>query len=162
MPVRSILLAALLFGAAPATAQQQAIESQMTPDEFKAAGLDKLSAEELSRLNAWLGRAIEGETTRAASEAREQAKESSRGFLNIGSGANEPIESRLTGQFSGFAKGRLYTLENGQVWRQIDDARLAGVRLDSPAMRLNQAVIGNAWYLRVEGYNTRAKVERVK
>src|SRR5690606_39757604 len=58
MPVRSFLFAALLFVAAPVAAQQPAIQAQMTPEEFKAAGLAKLSAEELARLNAWLGRTV--------------------------------------------------------------------------------------------------------
>ena len=39
MSVRSIFLAALLLVATPALAQQS-IQSQMTADEFKAAGLD--------------------------------------------------------------------------------------------------------------------------
>lgn len=159
MPVRSILFAALLFVAAPAAAQQ-AIESQMTPEEFKAAGLDKLSAEELGRLNAWLNRTIEDEAAKAATEAKDKVVEEHRGFATFGS--SEPIEARVAGEFRGFGKGRRYTLDNGHVWEQVDEARLTGVRLDSPSVRLNPSVIGNAWYLKVEGYNTRAKVVRIK
>lgn len=160
MPVRSILLAALLFVAAPAAAQQQAIESQMTPDEFKAAGLDKLSAEELSRLNAWLNRTIEDETAKATSDAKAKVVEEHRGFATFGS--SEPIDSRISGEFRGFATGREFTLDNGHVWKQVDDSKLSGVRLDNPAVRLNSSVMGNAWYMKVEGYNTRAKVVRIK
>ena len=160
MPVRSTLLAALLFVAAPAAAQQQAIENQMTPEEFKAAGLDKLSSGELARLNAWLNRTIEGETAKAATEAKEKVVEEHRGFATFGS--SEPIESRISGEFRGFGSGREYTLENGHVWQQVDHSKLSGVRLDSPAVQLNPSVMGNAWYMKVEGYNTRAKVVRVK
>src|SRR3546814_17501610 len=51
---------------------------------------------------------------------------------------------------------------NGQQWRQTDTASLAGVRVDNPAVRITPSIIGNTWYLRIDGYNTRAKVERVK
>ena len=159
MPVRSLVLATLLFLAAPAAAQQ-AIETQMTPEEFKAAGLDKLSAEELARLNAWLGRTIEDEAAKATSEAKAKVVEEHRGFATFGS--REAIETRITGEFRGFADGREYTLDNGHVWKQVDHAKLSGVRADNPAVRLDSSVMGNAWYLKVEGYNTRAKVVRVK
>jgi hypothetical protein len=68
----------------------------------------------------------------------------------------------MTGEFRGFGKGREFTLDNGQVWRQIDTATLVGAKLDSPEVRINPSQISNAWYLAVKGYNTRAKVERVK
>ena len=160
MSLRSILLAALVFAAAPALAQQQAIESQMTPEEFRAAGLDKLSADELARLNAWLGRTIEGETERAAATAKRRVEDENRGFFNFGS--SEPVVGRITGEFRGFARGREYTLDSGQVWRQVDAATLVGARLDNPQVRITPSRIGNAWYMAIEGYNTRAKVERIK
>lgn len=160
MPVRSILLAALLLAAAPVAAQQPSIQAQMTPEEFQAAGLDKLSADELARLDAWLNRTIEDETSKASTEAKAQVVKEHRGFAMFGS--NEPIESRITGEFRGFGNGREYTLDNGHVWRQVDQARLTGVRLDSPAVSLKPSILGNAWYMQVEGYNTSAKVMRIK
>lgn len=160
MPVRSLFFAALLLAAAPVLAQQQPIETSMTPEEFKAAGLDKLDATELERLNAWLGRAIEGETEKAAASARRKVEDENRGFLSFGS--SEPVTGRIAGEFRGFARGREYTLDNGQVWRQIDTASLAGVRRDDPTVRITPSVIGNAWYMTVEGYNTRATVKRIK
>lgn len=166
----SILLAfTLLLGCAfPAFAQtpaaQPPIEQAMTPEQFKAAGLDKLSAEELANLNAWLNRTIATETTKAAEQAAVQAKEmvetENRGFFHFGS--SEPIDAHIAGQFNGFRKGNTYTLDNGQQWRQTDTASLAGVRVENPAVKITPSLIGNTWYLRIEGYNTRAKVERVK
>lgn len=160
MPVRSIFLAALLFIAAPAAAQQQPIESQMTPEEFKASGLDKLDADELARLNAWLGRTISGETEKAAETARREVETRNRGFFSFGS--SEPIEARIAGEFRGFALGREYTLDNGHVWRQVDGARLVGARSENPAVKITPSLVGNNWYMAIEGYNTRAKVERIR
>lgn len=159
MSLRSILLVALL-ALAPAAAAQDAIEKQMTPEEFKAAGLDKLSADELARLNAWLNRTLDVETEKAAVAAKKKVEDDNRGFFNFGS--TEPIVSKITGEFRGFARGREYTLENGQVWKQIDDASLAGARMSAPEVRITPSLIGNAWYLAVAGYNTRAKVQRIK
>lgn len=161
----SVLLAALF--ATPLAFAQQAgdrIEQQMTPEQFKAAGLDQLSAEQLESLNAWLNRTLEVETTKAATVAAQQAKEKiedeNRGFLNFGS--DEAVTGRLQGEFRGFGKGREYLLDNGQLWRQTDSASLAGVRLDNPQVTIKPSMIGSAWYLTVEGYNTAAKVQRIK
>ena len=153
------LLAALALSPLAALAQQP-IEREMTPQEFKAAGLDKLSAEELAKLNQWLGRKIDTVVTEATAQAKDKVEEENRGFFHFGS--NEPIVARMTGQFRGFAKGREFTLDNNQVWRQTDGASLVGVKLDNPEVRITPSIAGNAWYLAVKGYNTRAKVERVK
>lgn len=155
------LLAALVL-APPAFAQQAGdrIEQQMTPEQFKAAGLDQLSPEQLGNLNAWLNRTLVVETTKAARQAEERVENESRGFFDFGS--NEPVAGRLQGEFRGFAKGREYRLENGQLWRQTDSASLSGVHLDSPQVTIKPSLIGSTWYLTVEGYNTAAKVERIK
>ena len=96
----------------------------------------------------------------AEQEAAKKVKDDNRGFFSFGS--TEPVKSKMTGEFRGFGKGRTYTLENGQVWRQIDEASLVGVRKTNPAVRLTPSIIGNAWYLGLDGYGTRAKVQRVK
>ncbi len=144
----------------PQGPQPQAIERQMTQEQFKAAGLDKLSADELAKLNAWLNRTLVVETTKAAAQAKQKVEDDNRGYFNFGS--SEPILGRIAGEFRGFGNGHSYTLDNGQVWKQIEPADLAGVRLDNPKVTIRPSVIGNAWYLQVEGYNTRAKVQRVK
>ena len=163
MPLlRPLALALLLACSAAAAAQEQTppIQQQMTPEEFHAAGLDKLSPEELARLNAWLGRTISVETGKAAAAATEKVKQENRGFFDFGSA--EPIQAHIAGDFHGFAKNRTYTLDNGQVWQQIDDAELPGVRLSNPAVNVKPAMVGNSWYMKVGKYNTRAQVKRTK
>lgn len=95
----------------------------------------------------------------AREEGRREVREESRGFFDFGS--SEPITSTLVGEFRGFAKGRQYTLANGQVWEQIEPARLDGVRRQDPAVTIKPGLM-NAWFLRVEGYNTPAKVRRIR
>ncbi len=159
-PLLSLALLAAVALAPSVTQAQKPIEQEMTPQEFRAAGLDKLSPEELARLNTWLGRKIDTVATEAAAQAKDKVEQENRGFFHFGS--SEPIVSRIAGEFRGFGKGRTYTLENGQVWRQTDSATLVGAKLTDPEVRINPSVSGNAWYIAVKGYNTRAKVERVK
>ena len=157
---RPLVLAVALACASLSAHAAPPIEQQMSPEQFRAAGLDKLSPQELANLNTWLGRTLETETAKAAVAAKKKVEDDNRGFFNFGS--TDPIRSAITGEFRGFGQGRTYTLDNGQVWRQIDDASLAGVRLTHPEVVISPSVIGNAWYFAVKGYGTRAKVMRVK
>ncbi|HVI58202.1 MAG TPA: hypothetical protein VM619_04925 [Luteimonas sp.] len=156
----TLLLGCILPASAQVAGGTAPIERQMTPEEFKAAGLDKLDAQELAALNAWLGRTIDTETTKAAVQAKKQVEDDNRGFFNFGS--TEPVVAHIVGEFRGFEKGRQYTLDNGQVWRQTDTASLAGVRATDPEVRIKPSMVGNAWYMMIKGYSTNAKVERVK
>ena len=171
MMVRWILSAALLCTAGAALAQDAApdprtgnLRASMTEAEFKVAGLEKLSATELSALEAWLQRKVVQETAVAVEVAKQEGRKevqlATRGFFDFGS--EEPIVSTLEGEFRGFGKGRDYTLQNGQVWEQVDNASLAGVRKTNPGVRITPSRVGNNWYLRIEGYNTAASVRRVK
>lgn len=160
LPIAFALAAGLV--SAPAAFAQQKIEQQMSAEQFKNAGLTKLNDQELSNLNAWLNRTLDAETSKAAVKAKEESSHERRGFM-AGVGSKEPVVARLQGSFTGFARGRTYTLDNGQEWRQDDNADLPGARtLESPQVRIIPSIIGNAWYLAVDGYNTRAKVTRVK
>jgi len=162
--IRPLLFVVLLALAPCAFAQQPPsqppIQQQMTPAQFKAAGLDQLNAEQLANLNAWLSGTIEAEAGKAAVTAKKQVEDDNRGFLNFGS--TEPVVGKIVGDFRGFGSGRSYTLDNGQVWQQTDATTLAGVKLSNPQVKIIPSMIGNAWYLQVGKYNTRAKVQRVK
>ncbi|MFC5577292.1 hypothetical protein ACFPOA_04585 [Lysobacter niabensis] len=155
----SLALAALLV-VAPGAYAQPPIEQQMTPEQFKASGLEKLSPQELANLNAWLNNTLEVETTKAATLAKDKVETENRGFLTFGK--TDPIVGRIVGEFRGFAPGRSWTLDNGQVWEQVDSASLAGARKTDPQVRITPSVMGNKWYMQIEGYNTRAGVRRVK
>ena len=140
--------------------EPQLIEQQMSAEQFKAAGLDRLSPEQLANLNAWLNRTLTTETSKAAAVAKQRVQEENRGFAMFGS--SEPITGQIQGEFKGFGQGRRYVLSNGQEWEQVDNATLAGVRLTDPAVKIIPTLVGNAWYMQVGKYNSRAKVRRVK
>ena len=169
LPRLAVLLAAIALSSYPfinAHAQrvvQGDLQQQMSTAEFNAAGLNKLSPEELVTLNNWL----QGKVAQAASIAVEQAREEgrqevivkNRGFFAFGS--QDPIEAVLAGEFRGFGKGRQYTLDNGQVWEQTDDTSAGGMRKQDPKVRITPGMM-NVWYLQIDGLNTRAKVRRTK
>ncbi|WP_407354178.1 hypothetical protein [Luteimonas sp. R10] len=161
--LRLLSVAALLACAASVAAQQPPLEQQMTHQEFVDAGLNKLSPQELAALNAWLQRRPGAGDAAAVEQAREEgrreAAERRGGFL--GNRDSEPVESTLTGEFRGFGKGNRYTLANGQVWEQTDAASLAGVRATDPKVTVRPGMLG-AWWLQIDGYNTRAKVRRIE
>ncbi len=167
IPFTLLMLAFATFAWSQSTPQVANVEQQMSADEFKAAGLQKLSAQELAALNAWLQRKVGQETATAVQAAKEVAKEEgrkevtekNRGFFDFGS--SEPIASTIIGEFKGFANGRKYTLANGQVWEQIEPATLAGVKRSDAKVTIKPGMFNN-WFMRIDGYNTAAKVRRIK
>lgn len=158
-PSARLLALALLLPLAGTALAQQKIEQQMSYEQFKASGLDKLSAGELANLNAWLEGRLQVESAKAAEVARQESGDDRRGLVVRES--REPVSGAIAGAFTGFGKGRQYTLDNGQVWQQIDEASLSA-KLDAPKVNITPSLLGGAWYMAVDGYNTRAKVQRVK
>src|SRR5437868_13405016 len=77
------------------------IQQIMTPEEFKAAGLNKLSPDELARLNAWL----QGyrQVTEQAAEKKATAR-ASRTKLQV-------LVSRVDGTFTGLTRSEEHTSE---------------------------------------------------
>ncbi|MFL6587610.1 MAG: hypothetical protein ACJ8GV_12125 [Luteimonas sp.] len=169
--VHSVLIAAALAAAVPAFAQQTRIEDRLTDAEFRAAGLEKLSDAELARLNELLARGTPQAAPQSAPdvEARiAQAREEGRREAAVASDqgvrppeSREPVESTIPGAFTGFARGREYTLANGQVWKQTDNASIAGARGQDVKVRVRPGLL-SVWWLQVDGYNREAKVERVR
>ena len=161
-----VSLAVCLALAAPMVFAQQfsSVEERMSSSDFKAAGLDKLSPEELARLNAF----IRGEVDKGAAQAHEQGireqdrTEASRmGFKDFRGEMGE-IESSIPGTFTGWEDGSTFTLANGQIWRVVDArSPLEGIKVKNPVVHIRPGFM-DSWILSVEGYNKTAKVERVQ
>lgn len=148
----------LATGSFVARAQQfSSLEERMTPGDFKAAGLDKLSPEELARLNTF----VRSEMEQRVTEARGKQDPKRVGFHDVGAN-RDPIVSSIPGRFTGFDGTTTFHLANGQVWHQINsDSTLRGIRLDNPVVTIKPGLFGS-WELTVKGYNAVAKVERVQ
>ena len=117
----TLLLTALSL---PAWAQSQfsTLEEQMTGKEFTAAGLGKLSAEELTALNEWL----RAHSVATLDEARVPTGDT-RGFEDAALAAMDggDIVSRVKGPFRGWDGNTVFTLENGMIWKQTETSTFA-------------------------------------
>jgi hypothetical protein len=159
IPLRIALLAAVLglpLSLPVAGADFSSLEERMSDAEFKAAGLDKLTPEQLAALNAWLQRRTAG-TAPAATYV--PPSDDRIGFRDPVS--SEGVVSRIAGEFSGWSGDTRFTLENGQVWEQAESGSMRGVSVDSPAITIKPAFMGS-WLLKVEGFNKAIRVRRVK
>jgi DNA polymerase III gamma/tau subunit len=117
------------------------LQDMMTAEEFKAAGLEKLSSEELKNLNAWLQGYREAAETKAAEKATAKAAKMAR---------LEQTLSRVDGTFTGLTGRTIIKLQDGTVWKQanIDDRYRAQVT-DHPAVFVSRGPFG--WKMRIEG-----------
>ncbi|MEO8001600.1 MAG: hypothetical protein ABI644_06965 [Arenimonas sp.] len=147
-----------LIATAAIAKEFSSVEEQMSSRDFKAAGLDKLSPEELAALNAWIR---SNPSTSGAGAIYNREAES---LVRIGfddSDARELVTSNIIGEFKGFYRGVVLKLENGQSW-QVTDGELTGIKAASnPKVSIRPGLIGG-WRLQVDGYNSVAKVKRVK
>jgi hypothetical protein len=126
-------------GAAPPE-MSGSVKEMMSADEFKAAGLNKLSADELQRLDAWL----QGyrQVTEQAAEKKATAR-ASRTKMDL-------IVSRVDGTFNGLTGRTIIRLEDGTVWKQANaDDRYRARVTDHPAAAVIHGVFG--YKMRLEG-----------
>ena len=152
--ITTALLLTSLFAGQCFAQQFSTLEERMTAAEFKAAGLDKLTPEELAALNDWLAGKVAAAT--AAAPAQD-----TRGF-NQQTGEDGAIVSSIRGEFKGWkGAGQRFTLDNGQVWEITDSTSRLVVDLVNPVVFVEPGMLG-AWFLKVEGYNSRARVKRIK
>jgi hypothetical protein len=138
---------AMLTFVAPARAAQPemsgSIKEVMSPEEFKAAGLNKLSADELQKLDAWL----QGyrQVTEQAAEKKATAKASAETHAKM-----DLLVSRVDGTFNGLMGRTVIRLEDGTVWRQANaDDRYRPKVTDHPAAAVIHGVFG--YKMRIEG-----------
>ena len=140
----SFAFSVILACAPPAVAAPQEttgnIKEMMSPEEFRAAGLNKLSPDELQKLDAWL------QGYRQITEQKAEKKATARASRT----KMDLIVSRVDGQFNGLTGRTIIRLEDGTVWKQAnaDDRHRARVT-DHPAAAVIHGVFG--YKMRIEG-----------
>jgi hypothetical protein len=140
--VRYLTLGILLtlgFGEPVPAAQEEAgasIQQMMSPAEFRAAGLNKLSPDELQKLDAWL----QGYRQTAEKKATSRAE---RTKLDL-------LVSRVDGSFNGLTGRTIIRLEDGTAWKQANaDDRFHPRVTDHPAAAVVHTIFG--YRMRIEG-----------
>lgn len=167
----SILAPGLAFGADEGFSS---LEEQMTRQDFKAAGLDKLTPQELESLNGWIRRrslatldapvplAAAGASTAAENPpaAADSQVADRRGFKGDDE-ERTPISSRIVGRFSGWDGQTVFKLENGMIWAQADKDKFYIKEVENPTVVIDPGMFGS-WRLSVEGHDKECRVERIQ
>ena len=141
----------LLLSALPSFAQQfSTLEERMSGTDFKAAGLDKLSPEELKYLDNWLQT---HQQTRLVSPTGKPV------FYTDAD--RKKFETHLVGSFSGWSGSTQFNLNNGQVWKQAESGAYSCPTVTNPTVTIKPMILGS-WLMYVQGCNQSVRVERVK
>jgi hypothetical protein len=142
-------------GKQSASRPARSVQELMTPDEFKAAGLDKLSEDELQHLDAWLqgyrqtaekrvSEQAEKKATEEIKKATEQAKARAPKLMV------DRVVSRVDGTLGGLTGRTVIKLEDGTVWKQANiDDRYQPQVTDHPMVSVSHSAFG--YKMRVEG-----------
>lgn len=166
-----VLLGLSLGGISVACAQATPqLAQRMGTVAFQRAGLDKLKPAELAYLEQWLGaHAAELAASVPASQVASARVVASKPSADLAAqpqqvtskanrGNDRAVTSRLAGRFAGWQRGTVLVLDNGQQWRVVDNSTLVPRQpLDSPEVVVRPAMLGS-WILKVQGYNTSARV----
>lgn len=145
----------------------KSLEETMRPEEFKAAGLDKLSEDELQHLDAYLqgyresaqkkatqkAKAEAQDEVKKANERADQAQKTTEEVKKEAASSRTKLDqlvSRVDGSIDGIKGHTQIRLEDGSVWKQAnaDDHYRATVN-DHPA-----AIVSHTWLgykMQIEG-----------
>lgn len=191
--MKRMLLGLLWAGLAAALGAEDDFSKALRPQDYAAAGLGKLSAEERARLDALVRdyrsgaleaakrEAAAAAQARAAAEAR-AAKAEADAKSSAAAVAKKPepgpsllerakvlltpgtkieystLESRIAGEFRGWAPKTIFKLENGQRWQVVDNESYVTKPVPGPAVKISPGVLGAFW-MSIEGVNPRVKVQ---
>ena len=134
------------------------VEETMRPEEFKAAGLDKLSEDELQHLDAWLQGYRQSTQKKAAEQAQAKAEvEIKKATEKATEEANktartklDSLVSRVDGNIDGLKGHTQIRLEDGTVWKQVNaDDHYRATITDHPAAVVLHTTFG--YKMRIEG-----------
>ena len=150
----AVLLLALPFSALTAQAQQvKNLQQRMTPEQFKAAGLNKQSPAELAYLDQWLA-AQDKPVTKMVDPSGEPVFYASKK-------KRERIDTHIVGAFDGWSKNQEFTMGNAQVWRVIDPAPHACKPATDPQVQVKPSLLGT-WMMYVPSCYENVHVKRVR
>ena len=144
------------------------IQDVLDSGQFEKSGLNKLTETELNELSGalfgWKGEPFsEGDTVRVAeNDSNGRVADFGKETLPV-SQEDKPSEnlgSRILGTFTGWKGKSVFHLENGQVWRQIDNSIFV-ITIENPEIVIEKGLFGT-YYFQIKGYGSRCKVKRVK
>jgi len=153
----------------PPQKPSRSLEETMRPEEFKAAGLDKLSEDELQHLDAWLQgyrqSAQKKATEQAEAKAQDEIKKANAKADEAQKATDEvkkdaaaaktshkidTLASRVDGTIDGIKGHAIIRLEDGSVWKQSNpDDHYRATVTDHPEAVVLHTTFG--YKMRIEG-----------
>ena len=145
----------------------KSLEETMRPEEFKAAGLDKLNEDELQHLDAYLQGYRESTKKKAAEQAKaqaqdeikkanakaEQAEKATEEVKKSAESARTKLDSlvsRVDGTIDGVKGNTQIRLEDGTIWKQVNrDDHYRATVTDHPVAVVLHTTFG--YKMRIEG-----------
>jgi len=134
------------------------VEETMRPEEFKAAGLDKLSEDELQHLDAYLQGYRQSAQKKATEKAQAQAQEEiKQATVKATEEAKKTAMtrfdssvSRVDGTIEGLKGHTIVRLEDGTIWKQANaDDHYRATNPDHPPASVIRTSFG--YKMRIEG-----------
>jgi hypothetical protein len=122
------------------------LEERMSYKEFTRFGLDKLTPDQLRGLNDWM-KAHGNDCAPVAASGTDAAPAASSAQP---AATPDHVTSHIAGEFSGWEKGTVLVLENGQKWEVRDDDPLVASHEKSPAATVEKGLLG--WTMSVAGH----------
>ena len=140
----------------------------MSEQEFRAAGLDKLSADELKALNNWLLKYTTDDVPELVEEVPElkESIELKAAVTPAPVVAPQPepeperVVSRIPGEFKGWTGKTVFKLENGQIWKQRRSGRYYH-KMTNPEIEITKNLMG-FYEMKVLKTGKRVGVKRIR
>lgn len=138
-----------------ALAQQPSngLQQRMSSAEFQAAGLDKLSPQELQNLDQWL--------STHAMVTTKVVDSSGKPVFYAGDKTHSTVDTQIVGQFNGWSKGQSFTMANNQQWVVTDPEAHSCNRSDHTEVKISHSFM-NFWMMYVPTCYARVHVKRVR
>lgn len=149
-------LTLLLFAgcfAAHAQAESQGLQQRMSPAAFKAAGLEKLSPQELQNLDNWL----QGHKKVTTKEVDSSGKP----VFYSHDKKRSKITTTIVAHFDGWSKGHEFKLANGQLWTSIDSEPHTCNSAENPEVQVKPSLLGT-WMMYVPSCYANVHVRRLR
>ena len=116
------------------------VKKVLTPEQYAATGLDKLSPDERAKLDDYLRGYVTGATQRVAEQAASHAVDTAVKQHKVE--APMLIESKIPGRISGWKSDQVFVLENGQRWKVVDNSSRYFTAQDDPSVFIVRDTFG--------------------
>jgi hypothetical protein len=121
----TIILMTLVLSMASAAAEKDPpnVQSLMTPEDYAASGLNKLSDAERAHLSEWVERYREGAVIGPVVH-KKQSQMTEEEKIEDKKEREAVIEAKVLPAFTGWTGKTIFRLDNGQIWQQRQPGKM--------------------------------------